>query len=114
MGGNEHRTELTFNVGQSIGPATQRPYENRNEAPRSYHCPMPTRECDWCGRTYTYTRGHSRFDTDACRVAYYRNESRNGPPYTMICESCGVEFKAIRKDTRFHNATCRSQAHRNR
>ena len=71
---------------------------------------MPTRSCDWCGKKYGYTRDHSRFDTGACRIAYYRAENREGPPYTMTCENCGIEFESARKDTKYHNATCRSQA----
>ncbi len=73
---------------------------------------MPTRECDWCGRTYTYTRGHSRFDTDACRVAYYRDQKRGSGPWELVCVVCGEPFTATRRDALYDKGACRSKASR--
>ena len=74
---------------------------------------MPTRSCDWCGKKYTFTRDHSRFDTGACRVAYYRDQDRGGgPPWDLTCVVCGEPFTAIRQDALYDKSACRSKASR--
>ncbi len=74
--------------------------------------PMPIRECDWCGKTYSYTREHSRFDTDACRVAYYRDQQRGSGPWELVCVVCGEPFTATRRDALYDKGACRSKASR--
>ena len=75
---------------------------------------MPIRACDWCGKTYTYNREHSRFDTVACKVAYWREKQGISPPWTLTCVVCGDEFEAMRKDALYCTPAHKTLAYRAR
>jgi hypothetical protein len=75
---------------------------------------MPTRECDWWGKTYTYTRDHSRFDTGVCKVAYWRAKQGMSRPWTLTCVVCGDQFEAMRTDALYCSDAHKSLAYRQR
>ena len=75
---------------------------------------MPVRACDYCGVEYEYARDHSRFHTNACKVAYWRDKQGISPPWVLRCVVCGDEFEAMRTDALYCTDTHKSVAYRAR
>lgn len=70
---------------------------------------MPLINCEQCNIPMVAARSDARFCSDACRVAFKRNQvfERDTHWREKRCPVCGTGFKSKRNDAKFCSTKCR-------